>query len=132
MAGREQLGFPKMGFPRPGPGRRHSSSDRLTLKYLQIRKCCRLWGNSVAVVSVGFLSPNVLLRQRLHDTRARRPKVFQEKPLLGPNICHKLLDCWGGSLVRFQPQPFYPLLGLWVPLLVKEERRHLSFCTVLA
>lgn len=99
MAGREQLGFPKMGFPRPGPGRRHSSSDRLTLKYLQIRKCCRLWGNSVAVVSVGFLSPNVLLRQRLHDTRARRPKVFQEKPLLGPNICHKLLDCWGEKCI---------------------------------
>lgn len=70
MAGREQLGFPKMGLPWPGPGRRQSSCDRLPLKYLQVQKSLRLWENSVAAVSVGFLSPSLLLKQILNNTRA--------------------------------------------------------------
>lgn len=62
MAGREQLGFPKMGLLWPGPGRRHRSHGRLPLKYLQVQKSLRLWENSAAAISVGFLSPSVLLK----------------------------------------------------------------------
>lgn len=34
----QQLGFPKIGLPPPGTGRRHISGDRVILKYLELQK----------------------------------------------------------------------------------------------
>lgn len=76
------------------------------------------------------MRPAALGQHRQPGVRAARARRCSRVSGLGPPSGPLVVE--RESLVRFRPQRLYPFPGARVPLLVEEEGRYLSFCTVLA